>query len=143
MLKVLMAVIGIAVLLWGSAPSAHGQRATEIYIPVGQSPGVSGKYTMIGKIETINAQGRIVTIAGPSGTYTATITSRTKIWVDRSKLRLPNQKGTFSDLQKGLTVEIKYEDPKQMGKGAAEWVKVQPTGSLGGTGARRQGVGTG
>lgn len=98
---------------------------------------------MIGKIETINAQGRIVTIAGPSGTYTATITSRTKIWVDRSKLRLPNQKGTFSDLQKGLTVEIKYEDPKQMGKGAAEWVKVQPTGSLGGTGARRQGVGTG
>ncbi len=143
MVKVLMTVIGIAVLLWGSAPSAHGQRATEMYIPVGQSPGLSGKYTMIGKIETTNAQGRIVTIAGPSGTYTATITSRTKIWVDRSKLRLPNQKGTLSDLQKGLTVEVKYEDSEQMGRGAAEWVKVQPTGSLGGTGARRHGVGTG
>lgn len=143
MLKLLMTVIGIAVLLWGSAPSAHGQRATEMYIPVGQSPGLSGKYTMIGKIETINAQGRIVTIAGPSGTYTATITTRTKIWVDRSKLRLTNQKGTFSDLQKGLTVEVKYEDSKQMGRGAAEWVKVQLTGSPGGTGARRDGVGRG
>ena len=56
MLKILMMVIGIAVLLWGSAPSAHGQRATEMYVPVGQSPGVSGKYTVVGKIETINAQ---------------------------------------------------------------------------------------
>jgi len=125
MLKVLMTVIGIAVLLWGSAPSAHGQRATEMYIPVGQSPGLSGKNTMIGKIETTNAQGRIVTIAGSSGIYTATITSRTKIWLDRSKLRLANQKGTFADLQKGQTVEIRYEGSEQMGRGAAEWVKVQ------------------
>jgi hypothetical protein len=125
MLKVLMAVIGIAVLLWGSAPSAHGQRATEMYIPVGQSPGLSGKHTMIGKIETINAQGRILTIAGSSGTHTATITGRTQIWLDNSKLKLTNQKGTFSDLQKGRIVEVKYEGNEPVGKGAAEWVKVQ------------------
>ncbi len=128
MLKVLMMVIGIAVLLWGSAPSAHGQRATEMYVPVGQSPGVSGKYTVVGKIETINAQKRTVTIAGSSGTHTATITGRTQIWLDKNKLKLTNQKGTFSDLQVGRTVEIKYEDPKQMGRGASEWIKVQLTG---------------
>lgn len=128
MLKFLMTVMGIAVLLWGSASSAHGQRATEMFIPVGQSPGVSGKYAVVGKIETINAQNRTVTIAGPSGTYTTTITNRTKIWLDRSKLKLANQKGAFSDLQKGRTVEIKYEDPKQPGKGPAEWIKVQLSG---------------
>ncbi|MGH7406977.1 MAG: hypothetical protein ACREKF_03085 [Candidatus Methylomirabilales bacterium] len=130
MLKILMMVIGIAVLLWGSAPSAHGQRATEMYVPVGQSPGVSGKYTVVGKIETINAQKRTVTIAGSSRTYTATITGRTQIWLDKSKLKLTNQKGTFSDLQKDRIVEIKYEGSAPVGKGAAEWVKVQLTGGM-------------
>jgi hypothetical protein len=127
MLKFLMTVMGLAVVLSGSASSAHGQRATEMYIPVGQSPGLSGKHTVVGKIKTINAQDRTLTIVGSAGTHTATITGRTKIWLDRSKLRLANQKGTFSDCQEGQTVEIKYEDPKQMGRGAAEWVKVQPT----------------
>lgn len=134
MLKFLMTVMSIAMLLWGSASSAHGQRATEMFIPVGQSPGVSGKYAVVGKIETIHSQSRTLTIAGPSGTHTTTITNRTKIWLDRSKLKLANQKGAFSDLQKGRTVEIKYEDPRQIGRGAAEWVKIQLTESSGGTG---------
>lgn len=134
MLKFLMTVMGLAVVLSGSASSAHGQRATEMYIPVGQSPGLSGKHTVVGKIKTINAQDRTLTIVGSAGTHTATITSRTKIWLDRSKLRLANQKGTFSDCQEGRTVEIKYEDPKQMGRGAAEWVKIQLTESSGGAG---------
>ena len=128
MLRSLMTAMVIAVFVWGSASSAHGQRATEMYIPLGQSPGASGKHTVIGKIETLDLQNRTVTIAGPSGRHTATITSRTKIWLDRSTLKLTNQKGTSSDLQVGRTVEVKYEDPKQMGKGAAEWIKVQLTG---------------
>jgi hypothetical protein len=128
MVRSLMTAMAIAALVWGSASSAHGQKATEMFIPVGQSPGASGKHTVIGKIETFNLQSRTVTIAGSSGAHTATITSRTKIWLDRSTRRLTNQKGTFSDLQVGRTVEIKYEDPKQMGRGAAEWIKVQLTG---------------
>src|SRR3989304_5099323 len=97
MRKHLLTVLGAAVLLWGSASSAHGQRATEMFIPVGQSPGGSGKYTVVGKIKSISAQNQILTIAGSAGTHTATITSRTKIWLDRSKLRLANRSGTFSD----------------------------------------------
>jgi len=128
MLRSLMTAMVIAVLVWGSASSAHGQKATEMYIPLGQSPGASGKHTVIGKIEALDLQNRTVTIAGSSGRHTATITSRTKIWLDRSTLKLTNQKGTSSDLQVGRTVEVKYEDPKQMGKGAAEWIKVQLTG---------------
>lgn len=128
MVKSLMTAMAIAVLVWGNASSVHGQKATEMYIPLGQSPGASGKHTVIGKIETFNLQSRTVTIAGSSGAHTATITSRTKIWLDRSTMKLTNQKGTFSDLQVGRTVEVKYEDPKQMGKGSAEWIKVQLTG---------------
>jgi len=128
MRKHLLTVLGAAALLWGSASSAHGQRATEMFIPVGQSPGVSGKYSVVGKIKSISAQNQILTIAGSAGTHTATITSRTKIWLDRSKLRLANRSGTFSDCQEGQTVEIKYEDPKQMGRGAAEWIKIQVVG---------------
>jgi hypothetical protein len=99
-----------------------------MFIPVGQSPGVSGKYTVVGKIKSISAQNQILTIAGSAGTHTATITSRTKIWLDRSTLRLANRSGTFSDCREGQTVEIKYEDPKQMGRGAAEWIKIQVAG---------------
>ena len=128
MVRFLVTAMVIAVFVWGSASSAHGQKATEMYIPLGQSPGASGKHTVIGTIEALDPQNRTVTIAGSSGRHTATITNRTKIWLDRSTQKLNNQKGTFSDLQVGRTVEIKYEDPKQMGRGAAEWIKVQLTG---------------
>jgi len=128
--KVLLSVIGISILLWGGLPDAHGQKATEMFIPVGQSPGLSGRYTVIGRVETVNAKDRTVTIIGSSGTRTASMTSRTQIWLDRSKLRLSNQKGTLADLRKGLTVEVKYANGEKE-KGVAEWIKVELTESPG------------
>ncbi|MCI0372108.1 MAG: hypothetical protein L0214_12240 [candidate division NC10 bacterium] len=130
MAKVLLSVIGISILLWGGLPDAHGQKATEMFIPVGQSPGLSGRYTVIGRVETVNAKDRTVTIVGSSGTRTASMTSRTQIWLDRSKLRLSNQKGTLADLRKGLTVEVKYVNGEKE-KGVAEWIKVELTESPG------------
>ena len=130
MAKVLLSVIGISILLWGGLPDAHGQKATEMFIPVGQSPGLSGRYTVIGRVETVNAKDRTVTIIGSSGTRTASMTSRTQIWLDRSKLRLSNQKGTLADLRKGLTVEVKYANGEKE-KGVAEWIKVELTESPG------------
>ena len=58
------------------------------------------------------------------------MTSRTQIWLDRSKLRLSNQKGTLADLRKGLTVEVKYANGEKE-KGVAEWIKVELTESPG------------
>ena len=130
MAKALLSVIGISILLWGGLPDAHGQKATEMFIPVGQSPGLSGRYTVIGRVETVNAKDRTVTIIGSSGTRTASMTSRTQIWLDRSKLRLSNQKGTLADLRKGLTVEVKYANGEKE-KGVAEWIKVELTESPG------------
>jgi hypothetical protein len=127
--KSLLIILGATVIFWSDTPLAHGQKATEIFIPVGQSPGLSNRVTVIGTIEGIDAPRRTLAITGPSGTWRATITDRTQIWMDRSKLRLTNQNGTFAYLRKGLLVEVKYEDPegRSKGQGSAEWIKVQIT----------------
>jgi hypothetical protein len=138
MLRFVTGVVVIGVLLWGGTPYAYGQKATEMFIPVGQSPGLSGKVTIIGTIKTVNARKRTIVVAGPSGTWSAEITSRTQIWLDRTKLRLSNQYGTFTDLQKGRLVEVKYEGSKRKSKGSAEWIKVQLSRSSAKLGATRQ-----
>ena len=125
MLKVLMQ-IGVIVAWLGGMTYAHGQQMTEMFIPVGQSPGVSNKSSLIGTIDSIDVKNRTVAVAAPSGTRTVELTNRTKIWLDRSLLKAPNQTGTFADLQKGRKVEVKWEQGER--KQVAEWVKVQLTG---------------
>ncbi len=123
MFKIWMGVMSLGMLLWGGVPHAFGQKATEMFIPIGQSPGLSGQVTVIGKIETSNAAGRSITIAGSAETWRATITDRTRIWLDKSNLQSINQTGTFDDLKKGLLVEVKYEGNGRKGQGPAEWIK--------------------
>jgi hypothetical protein len=122
----MIGVVAIGALLLGGTLTAHGQKATEMFIPIGQSPGLSNKISIVGTIETIDARARTIVVAGPSGSWNTTITDRTKIWLDKSKLRLSNQKGTFTDLRKGLLVEVKYEETG-VSRGPADWVKVQIT----------------
>jgi hypothetical protein len=124
MLKLLMS-IGVTIALLIGVPCAYGQKATEIFIPLGKSPGLSGKYTTIGKIDTVNAQDQAITMTDSSGSYTIKITERTQIWLDNSKLKSTNRKGTFADLRKGLLAEVKYEDNARRDKGVAEWIKIQ------------------
>ena len=139
-LKRVMGVVATAVWLWSGMPSAHGQKATEMFIPIGQSPGLSNTISVIGTIETIDPRGHAIAITGPSGSWSAMITNRTKIWLDKSTLHLANQKGSFADLQKGLLVEVKYEDPEGRGKAkaAADWIKVQITEPSAKAGETRQ-----
>lgn len=54
------------------------------------------------------------------------ITDTTQVWLDRSRLKLRNKKGTMEDIKPGLLVEVKYLDNKR--DGVVEWVKVQLTG---------------
>lgn len=134
MLKFAMGAVVIAVMLWTGMPYAHGQKATEMFIPLGQSPGLSNTVTVIGSVKTINAQKRTIDVAGPSTAWNVQITDRTQIWLDKSKLRLPNKDGTFADLRKGQLVEVKYEGSERKSQGPAEWIKVQftePSAKLG------------
>lgn len=114
----------VVALLCGSS-YAHGQKATERYIPIGQSPGISGKYSSIGALSNVDARTRLITIADAAGPKTVKITDTTRIWLDRSKMKQSSLTGKFSDLVKGRRVEVKYQHPGDAK--IAEWVKVEIT----------------
>jgi len=115
--------LAIVVVLLGSTLEAFGQEATEMFIPIGQSPGLSGKGSLIGTLESVDPGKRMVTISSPSGAQTVGITDRTLIWLDRNLQKQPNQNGAINDLQKGRKVEVKLR--KGEPKAVAEWIKVQ------------------
>jgi hypothetical protein len=107
------------------AGSARAQRSTEQFIPIGLSPGISQKQTSIGTVESMNLRDLVV-IVDESGTRrTVRLTPRTHIWLDRSKLKLPNLEGGPGDLQPGRRIEIKFENPVL--RQVADWVKVEIT----------------
>ncbi len=121
-MRSLLSGLGMALALCASS-HAHGQKATEQYIPIGQSPGVSQKYSSIGQVAAVNPATQTVTIADPAGPRTVRITDKTRIWLDRTKLQQPNVPGRFADLQQGRRVEVKYADPER--RDVADWVKVE------------------
>ena len=122
MLKYWLARVIVVVALAGVS-EAFGQEATEMYIPIGQSPGVSGKSTLLGTIEAVDPGKRTLTVSGPAGTRKFQIAERTLIWIDRSAQKQRNQTGTLADLQRGRKVEIKPDEGA--GQAVAKWIKVQ------------------
>jgi len=115
--------LAIVVVALGGTLEAAGQQATEMFIPIGQSPGLSNKESVIGTLESVDPGKRMVTISNSSGSQTVGITDRTMIWLDRSEQKQPNQNGGINDLQKGRKIEIKVR--KGEAKAVAEWIKVQ------------------
>lgn len=120
--------IGLAmtVAMLVAVPSAHGQAATEQFIPVGMSPGLSHRYTYIGEIEGVSAANRTITVSGPEGRQTIRVTDQTRIWLDRTASQHTNVSGGFGDLQPGRQIEVKYEDYER--KEVADWIKVVVSG---------------
>lgn len=106
----------------GTGAGLAAQEATERYIPVGQSPGISGVYTDLGTVSDVDPEGRTISVEHEGGSRTIRVSSDTRIWLDRSRLRQVNAVGTFSDLVVGRTVEIRYEDLET--REAADWIKV-------------------
>ena len=115
----LMVLAAAAALLWAPA-AVEGQMMTEQFIPIGQSPGLSGNYSDIGRIEAVDTAARRITLAGRS----IAVTPRTRIWLDRSALEQTNVRGRFADLRRGLRAEVKYEDETR--RETAAWIKVAP-----------------
>ena len=122
-MRTFLSGIGVAVALLGVIAHAHGQKETERFIPIGQSPGVSQKHTSIGEIAEVDQQKQMVTIVEPAGRRTVKITEKTRIWLDRTKLKQTNLVGSFAELQKGRRIEIKHADPES--RQIADWVKVE------------------
>lgn len=102
---------------------ARAQKATEQFIPIGQSPGLSGKGTVIGTVQAVDATARTMSVNAGATSYRCALTDRTRIWVDRSAQRLSATAGAVADLQPGRRVEVKFTDATRT---TAKWVKVQP-----------------
>jgi hypothetical protein len=107
-----------------SASPAQGQEMTEQYIPIGRSPGLSGRITTLGTVEAVDAASRVLTVSAPGVQQKIGITERTWIWIDRSRITQTNLRGSLADLQPGRRVEVKPEDKDPA---RAEWVKVEAT----------------
>jgi hypothetical protein len=118
----LIAAFVIVILLAGYSV-AHGQKQTERYIPVGRSPGLSGKITQIGTITAADPAARTITLELADRRRTVAVTERTLIWLDQSPLKQATLGGSYGDLQRGRRVEVKYEEPERAG--VAEWIKVE------------------
>ena len=102
---------------------AHGQRETERYIPVGQSPGASGKTTRIGTVQGVDPGARSFSLATPEGSTTVHAPAGTPIWLDRSRQKRAAISGGFENLRAGQRVEIGYEDAGRTGR--VLWIKVE------------------
>ncbi|NNG05342.1 MAG: hypothetical protein HKM95_14755 [Inquilinus sp.] len=102
-----------------------GQRTTEQFIPIGQSPGLSGTVTYAGEIAATDPGARTITLSRPAdaGTVTVGVARNTRIWLDRSSVGRPTLAGRFADLAPGSVVEIHFRDPDR--RQVAEWIKVE------------------
>lgn len=103
--------------------NAFAQLSTEILIPLGQSPGLSGKYTALGTITSVNRQSKTLSMKDESRNYQVVVSDHTKVWLDRSRLKLSNTEASIADISEGMRVEVKYV--KNEKNAAVEWIKVQ------------------
>lgn len=113
----------VAVACWITA--AHAQKATERYVPIGGSPGLSGVSTVMGTVDAVDAENRRVTLRSAGGPRQVEIDDATRIWLDRTALGESNLGADLSDCRAGLTVEVKL-DAKGL---VAEWLKIRAPAS--------------
>ena len=118
-----IAIASILIIMMMNVPIVTAEKATELYIPIGQSPGLSGSYAAAGRIEQVNYQKNSLTMSSASGTYTVKVSKRTRYYLDRSKAGQTNRYGSFSDCKEGMMVEVRFENDER--NRPAEWIKLE------------------
>jgi hypothetical protein len=117
-------LVPVTLLLGGLADQARAQKATEMWIPIGQSPGVSGVTSVVGTIGSCDQASGALQVAADGGSHTASIDGKTVIWLDRSSAKRPNTAGTRADCQQGRRVEVKFIYDGKTRTPRAEWIKI-------------------
>ena len=120
MMKTLVRAALASLLL--AATSLQAQQTTERFIPIGESPGVSGKYSYIGEIVAIDEASRTITVRDEDGDHQLRMTDETEIWVDRSDARKQNLTGSYEDCEIGRKVEVMHEIDDA---DTAAWIKIE------------------
>ena len=119
-----LSLVALVAAFLAGASVADAQRATERFIPLGRSPGASGRLTVIGTIVAVATEPRRIQLREPAGVVSITLQETTSIWIDRHELGLGTVAGSLEDCQTGRTAEVKYADPES--RQLAEWVKLGP-----------------
>lgn len=101
----------------------HAQKETELFIPVGKSPGVSGEYSIVGRVESVNLNDSTLMVRLDTGIRKVRIIPGADIYLDKSKFKLTNTKGKCGDIKPGMLVEVKFLNNKP--DGFVEWCKVK------------------
>jgi hypothetical protein len=121
MTRLLLGVLCAALL--GFAAIAAAQEATERFIPMGQSPGLSGRSTLIGTVVAFDNGMLDISVPPNAATQRVRVTPATRIWLDRSAAKQPSVTGTAAELRAGRRIEVKRADAAP--PAAADWIKIE------------------
>jgi hypothetical protein len=116
------AILSISALIVAEA-FAHGSY-TERYIPIGLSPD-SGRFTLQGRIDVIDAATHTLTLRSGSATHTVAVTDTTSLWLDRSQRRATTLVLNFNQLRAGVATEVRCARGVCDGTVVADWIKVE------------------
>ena len=109
----------VACLLALSA-GVHAQQTTERYIPIGKSPGVADKETVIGEITAVDYETHSMEVRDSVGVKTVRMIESTRYFLDRTKYKRSNQSATMQDCRVGSKVEVKLRSDDMV-----DWVKIE------------------
>ena len=100
----------------------YGQESAEQFIPIGYSPGISDKYSFIGKIVDVDQETHTIVVDSNRGERIIKVTPVTRIWLDRSKWKRTNTVGSYSDCEVGRKVEVMHDHDNES---VADWIKIE------------------
>ncbi len=98
---------------------SYSHPATERYIPIGESPGVSNVKSYIGAIRSVRATASGLTMSVEGNDKLIEVTDETKIYLDTGPGQT-NRFGTEEDCQVGRMIEVYLEED-----GTAYWIKIR------------------
>lgn len=102
--------------------AAFAQRATEVYIPIGESPGVSGTESVIGIITGLEYEQHRMTVSTADGTRIVVTTPETRYYIDKSSEVQRNVTGSIDDCREGRRIEAYVHENDE-----AVWIKIAAT----------------
>lgn len=102
-----------------SCSVAMAQRTTEVYIPIGESPGVSGEQSIVGTIADVDYDRYSMIVSTGTERRTIEMTPDTRYYIDRSGEHEKSVAGNIHDCHEGQRIEA-YVDAD----GDAVWIKI-------------------
>lgn len=113
-------VLGLTIAAALACANVTAQQATEVYIPIGDSPGVSKDRSWIGEIRNVDYDVMRLEVDTSRGMRQISVDARTRFYLDRTRYRKQNATGTMRDCRIGRRIEAYVGEG-----GKAYWIKIE------------------